>query len=91
MKPLQQVFALVLEQLPNFRKKRGDTIKLKLWKRELAALRKQYPDPEIYKKKEESLRNKEVKTVLFDKYLRQTNNMRLGNQSITSFFNSYDM
>jgi DNA polymerase elongation subunit (family B) len=91
MKPLQQVFALVLEKLPSFRKKRCDTITLRLWKRELSALRKEYPDPEIYKKKEDSLRNREVKAVLFDKYLRQTNNMRLGNQSITSFFNSCDM
>jgi DNA polymerase elongation subunit (family B) len=88
-KPLQQVFALVLEQLPNFRKKMGGYT-LKKWKRQLNDLRKEYPDPETYKKKEESLRNKEVKSVLFDKYLRQTNNMRLGNQSITSFFNSYD-
>jgi hypothetical protein len=90
MKPLQQVFALVLEQLPNFRKKMGG-FTLKKWKRQLSDLRKEYPEHETYKKKEESLRNKEVKAVLFDKYLRQTNNMRLGNQSITSFFNSYDM
>jgi len=90
MKPLQQVFALVLEELPSFRKKMGGYT-LKKWKRQLSDLRKDYPDNETYVKKENALRNKEVKAVLFDKYLRQTNNMMLGNQSITSFFNSYDV
>ena len=89
MKPLQQVFALVLEELPSFKKKMGGYT-VRKWKRRLADLHKEYPDNEIYIKKENALRNKEVKSVLFDKYLRQTNNMRLGNQTITSFFNSYD-
>lgn len=86
MKPLQQVFAIVLENLSVFKKKKGHS--LRTWKKELAALRSEYPDDETYRKKEDALRNKEVKSVLFDKYLRQTNNARLGNQSITSFFNS---
>ena len=85
MKPLQQVFALVLENLAVFKRRHGPT--LRKWKRELNKLREEYPDDETYKKKEDALRNKEVKAVLFDEYLRQTNNMRLGNQSITSFFN----
>ena len=85
MKPLQQVFALVLESLAVFKRRHGPT--LRKWKRELNKLREEYPDDETYKKKEDALRNKEVKAVLFDEYLRQTNNMRLGNQSITSFFN----
>ena len=83
MKPLQQVFALVLEQLPNFRNRRK-------WKAKLSDLRKDYPDHETYRKKEEALRNKEVKGLLFDAYLRQANNMRLGNQSITAFFTNID-
>lgn len=90
MKPLQQVFALVLEQLPSFKKKMGGYT-LKKWKRQLVDLHKDFPDNETYIKKENALRNKEVKAVLFDKYLRQTNNMRLGNQSITSFFNAHDI
>jgi hypothetical protein len=32
------------------------------------------------------LKNKEVKTLLFDKYLRETNNEKEGNQSITKYF-----
>ena len=86
MKPLQQVFALVLEQLPGFKKKKGFT--LRVWKKELADLKAKYPDAEQYKKKEDNLRNKEVKALLFDKYLRKTNNMKKGEQSITAFFAS---
>ena len=89
MKPLQQVFALVLEQLPSFRKKMGGYT-LKRWKRQLADLRKEYPEDDTYKKKEDALRNKEVKSVLFENYLRQTKNAQLGNQSIDSFFSKAD-
>jgi hypothetical protein len=32
------------------------------------------------------MRNKEVKTLLFDEYLRETNNEKAGNQSVTKFF-----
>ena len=90
MKPLQQVFALVLEQLPSFRKKMGGYT-MKKWKRMLADLRKEYPDPETYKKKEDALRNKEVKSVLFDEYLRQTKNAQQGFQSLNAFYKLADM
>ena len=43
-----------------------------------------------YKKKEDTLRNKEVKALLFDKYLRQTDNMKRGDQSITDFFAAHN-
>jgi DNA polymerase elongation subunit (family B) len=84
MKPLQQVFALVLEQLKDFKKAKGHT--LRTWKNALESLRKEYPDDEKYRDKEDSLRNKEVKALLFDPYLRETNNMKNGNSSITQFF-----
>lgn len=90
MKPLQQVFALVLEQLPSFRKKMGGYT-MKKWKRMLADLRKEYPDYETYKKKEDALRNKEVKSVLFDEYLRQTKNAQQGFQSLNAFYKLADM
>jgi hypothetical protein len=32
------------------------------------------------------LRNKEIKALLFDKYLRETNNEKQGVKSITNFF-----
>jgi DNA polymerase elongation subunit (family B) len=84
MKPLQQLFALVLEQMKDFKKKKGHS--LRLWAKELADLKKAYPDPEKYKDKEEALRNKEVKALLFDNYIRKTNNTNKGAREITEFF-----
>ena len=84
MKPVQQLFALVLEQMKDFKKKKGHT--LRSWKMALDNLQKEFPDPEKYKDKEDSLRNKEVKALLFDPYLRHTNNVKNGNSAISSFF-----
>ena len=84
MKPMQQLFALVLEQMKDFKKKKGHT--LHKWNKELEALRLEYPDDEKYKDKVNSLRNKEVKALLFDPYLRCTNNMKNGDKPITGFF-----
>ena len=84
MKPLQQVFALVLEQMKDFRKKKGHT--LQAWYKELKELKKDYPDAEQYKDKEEALRNKEVKALLFDAYIRKTNNTNKGAREITEFY-----
>ena len=84
MKPLQQLFALVLELMKDFKKKKGHT--LRSWKSALAALKEEYPEEDKYKDKEAALRNKEVKALLFDDYLRHTNNMKSGNTNITSFF-----
>jgi DNA polymerase elongation subunit (family B) len=85
MKPLQQVFALVLEDMKDFRKAKGFT--LRSWISKLEALKVECgSDKEKYKKKEDALRNKEVKALLFDAYLRKTNNVRNGYQAITDFF-----
>ena len=86
MKPIQQVFALVLEKLPQFRKAKGQGT-LSKWKRELRILREKYPDDITYNKKLEELRGKEVKLVLFDKYLIQIRNKYDGNQTLLSFCN----
>ena len=67
MKPVQQVFALVLENLVDFKKKKGAT--LHRWHKELADLREKYPDQETYYKKVGALRNKEVKTLLFSEFI----------------------
>ena len=61
MKPVQQVFALVLEKLSDFKKLKGHT--LRRWKKELVELKRSYPDLVTYKKKEDALRNKEVKAI----------------------------
>ena len=85
MKPVQQLFALVLEQMKDFKKKKGYT--LRTWHKELAVLRDECGgDEEKYEDKEEKLRNKEVKALLFDPYLRHTNNMKKGNSEISQFF-----
>ena len=82
MKPVQQVFALVLEELTDFKKRKGHT--LRKWNKELEQLHNLYPDKITQKQKEDALRNKEVKALLFDKYVQQT--MRDGSRSIMEFF-----
>ena len=68
MKPLLQLFALNLENMSEFKKKRGVT--LQSWHNELAKLREKWVEPEKYDKKVEELKCKEVKSLLFDKYLK---------------------
>ena len=85
MKPVQQVFALVLEKIWDLQKKTNT--KFKKYKTEKDAIVKKYGDNhEKCQDKIDDLRNKEIKTLLFDKYLRETNNEKLGVKSITSFF-----
>jgi DNA polymerase elongation subunit (family B) len=68
MKPLLQLYALDLENMSEFKKKRGLT--LQSWHNELAKLREKWTDPEKYEKKLEELKCKEIKSLLFDKYLK---------------------
>ena len=85
MKPVQQVFALVLENMKAFRKKKGHT--LRTWNRQLKELKdKCGGDDEKFAKRLETLRNKEVKELLFQKYLTKIQNKRNGNQSIADYF-----
>ena len=65
MKPVQQVFAIVLDQLPAFQphKQQFDQV-LEVWRTQLP--------PDKYEKKAEQLRFKEIKTLLFDKYIAAT-------------------
>jgi hypothetical protein len=39
-----------------------------------------------FEDKLESLKNNEVKALLFDEFLRETNNQKTGNQSVMKFF-----
>jgi DNA polymerase elongation subunit (family B) len=82
MKPVQQLFALVLEKIWLMQNKMP---KISKFKKDVEALRKN-TDPEKFEDKLEQMRNKEVKTLLFDEYLRETNNEKAGNQSVTKFF-----
>jgi DNA polymerase elongation subunit (family B) len=82
MKPVQQLFALVLEKIWEMQKKK---CKISNFKKEVDILRKNFDD-EKFQDKLEKLKNKEVKTLLFDEYLRETNNEKEGVQSLTKYF-----
>lgn len=83
MKPLQQVFALVLENIPSY-KRHVPALRssIELWNDKLL----DGEDEEKIKKKITDLRNKEVKKILFDDYLIEIDNASKNNQSIMNFF-----
>jgi DNA polymerase elongation subunit (family B) len=84
MKPVQQVYALVLEKIWTMQKKQP---KIRQFKKDVDALKKEYFDnPEKFEEKLETLRCKEIKTLLFDEYLRVTNNEKEGLKSLDNYF-----
>jgi DNA polymerase elongation subunit (family B) len=83
MKPVQQVFALVLLKMWESQNKLA---KIMVYKKEVAALRKKHEDDDDkFEKAVEKLKNKEVKALLFDEFLRETDNAKKGNQSLAKF------
>lgn len=80
MKPVQQVFALVLDNIDSFKRKK------KNFNMKIETLKNTIDEPDKLQAKIDDLRNKEVKTLLFDKYLRETENMKNNMKSIKSFF-----
>jgi DNA polymerase elongation subunit (family B) len=80
MKPVQQVFALVLEDMKLFKRKK------KNFEMKVETLKDSTHDEIKLQNKIIELRNKEVKSLLFDKYLIETNNLSNGNQNIKNFF-----
>ena len=86
MKPLQQVFALVLEQLPAFRRKKGHS--LRRWVIEQDRVRAACATDLEAAKKLESLRNKEAKALLFAPHLHKAGAAKRGDQSMSQFFAS---
>jgi DNA polymerase elongation subunit (family B) len=84
MKPLLQLFGLVIEDMW---KTNNKLAKISKFNKEIANLSKEYQDDnKKYEDKLTKLKDKEVKTLLFDKYLRETNNKKEGNQSVLKFF-----
>jgi DNA polymerase elongation subunit (family B) len=81
MKPVQQLYALVLEKIWANKNKLG---KIKSFKTAVETLRRN-TDADKFEDKLEQLKNKEVKALLFDEYLRETNNEKQGVQSLTKF------
>ena len=92
MKPVQQLFALVIEKIWTMQKKMGKLMKYKKdieeLKRKVIALVDDDMEKfdEKFNEKLEDLRCKEVKALLFDEYLRETNNEKAGVQSLTKYF-----
>jgi DNA polymerase elongation subunit (family B) len=82
MKPVQQLFSLVLEKIWIMQNKR---VKIKSFKKEVDLLKKNTADDK-FEEKLEKLKNKEIKILLFDEYLRETNNAKEGIQGIKAFF-----
>jgi len=83
MKPVQQLFALILEKIWTMEKKYG---KIKQFKEEINKIMTTN-DIDKVQDKIDNLRNKEVKSLLFDEFLRETNNKKENNREITSIFN----
>jgi DNA polymerase elongation subunit (family B) len=83
MKPIQQLFALVLEKIWEMQNKKP---KIAKFKKDVEILRKN-TDPEKFEDKLEQMKNNEVKALLFNEYLREINNEKEGVQSLTKFFN----
>lgn len=82
MKPVLQVFALVLDELPGFKDKLG---KQRRFYKELSVFKEKLNE-EKYKAKEEQLKNKQVKALLFDKYLQLCDNKKNNQRLIKDFF-----
>jgi len=82
MKPVQQLFALVLEKIWDMQNKKS---KIAKFRKDIEALQNSTPSDK-FEDKLEKMRNKEVKALLFDEFLRETNNQKDGNQALTRFF-----
>ena len=80
MKPLIQVFALVLYKMPEFRRKK------QMFINKLEILSDTMESEEKYEEKEIKLKNKEVEKILFEDTLRTLNNAKNGQRDIMSFF-----
>uniref|UniRef100_A0A6C0E141 DNA-directed DNA polymerase n=1 Tax=viral metagenome TaxID=1070528 RepID=A0A6C0E141_9ZZZZ len=83
MKPLLQLFGLVIEDIWKMQNKTSKIIK---FRREIETVKHTIEDPKKAEEKITKLKDKEVKALLFDKYLRDTNNSKEGNQSLIKFF-----
>ena len=80
MKPVQQVFALVLDKIPAFNRK---MLSFNKYKKQIQEWKNNLPNDKADKKIED-LRNKEVKKLLFDDTLNNIKNK--GNNTISSYF-----
>jgi DNA polymerase elongation subunit (family B) len=82
MKPVLQLFSLVIEDIWRSQNK---LIKINKFKKEVESIKTKYEEKK-WNEKIEQLKNKEVQALLFDNFLRVTNNAKEGNQSIVDLF-----
>lgn len=81
MKPVQQVFALVIEKIPEYEKN------LRKFNREINKIKRKYKDnPAKQMDYEQKYRNSEVKELIFSESLRKSTNINNSQTSIISFF-----
>jgi hypothetical protein len=85
MKPLLQLFGLVLEDIW-LNQKPPRRAKVTAFKKEIENIKSSEEDEKKCEKKINKIKDKEVQTLIFDKYLRDTNNAKTGNQSVAKFF-----
>ena len=83
MKPLLQLFGLVLNDIWKMQNK---VSKISKFNKSLEDLKKTMEDEKKYLEKVNKLKDKEIKILLFEKYLRETNNKKDGNQTVLKFF-----
>jgi len=70
MKPIQQLLALRLEEIEEFKMKYSYTSRK--WNNEIEKLREKWKEPEKLQKKIEELRMKEIKLLIFDEYIKSS-------------------
>jgi DNA polymerase elongation subunit (family B) len=81
MKPIQQIFALIIENVPSFKKK------VPAFRSKLRKIKQEFKGDEVkLQKKETDLRNKMVEELIFDEYLMKSRNIAENNRMITEFF-----
>jgi DNA polymerase elongation subunit (family B) len=86
MKPLLQLFGLVIEDIW-MSQKPPRRAKVTNFRKEIENIRREFSaDSKKCEDKISKLKDKEVKMLIFDKYLRETNNAKEGNQSVANFF-----
>ena len=82
MKPLLQLFGLVLDDMW---KMKGKVAQVLAFKREIEKVKKTLTEPKKIEDKITKMKNAEVQKLVFDKYLRETKNMREGNSTMMQF------
>jgi DNA polymerase elongation subunit (family B) len=85
MKPLLQLFGLVLEDIW-LSQKPPRRAKVSNLKKDIENIKLSEEDEKKCEKKISKIKDKEVQSLIFDKYLRESNNVKAGNQNLTKFF-----